>query len=149
MKTNKMSRAEAMRYAKIERLTELLCKKDCGLDAASEGLCTPFKVGSGITVDGSSLTVGKKTYDAMELKRVTINTEGSLSVYDRSGKKLCGWRNLNLSLENIELFCMWVRKNGIPAEAVSGMGERTLLLAFSVVTAIIIALIKILKYFYG
>lgn len=44
---------------------------------------------------------------------------------------------------------MWVRKNGIPAEAVSGMGERTLLLAFSVVTAIIIALIKILKYFYG
>lgn len=149
MKTNKMSRAEAMRYAKIKRLTELLCKKDSALDVASEGLCAPFKVGSGIAVDGSSLTVGKKTYDAMELKRVTINTEGSLSVYDRSGKKLCGWRNLNLSLENIELFCMWVRKNGIPAEAVSGKGERTILIAFSVIIALIAVLMKILKYIYG
>lgn len=149
MKPSKMSQAEEMRYAKIQRLTDLLCKKDELMDAAAKGLCAPFKVGGRITVDGTGITIGKKTYDALELKRITINTEGSLSIYERSGKRLCGRLTLNLSSKNIELFCMWVRKNGIPAEAVSGKGERTILIAFSVIIALIAVLMKILKYIYG
>lgn len=148
MKQNKISQAEAIRYDKIQRLVDLLNKKDELTDVIAKALNTPFNVGGKIVVDNDSITIGNKTYEALDIKRVTINTEGSISIFDRYGKKICGWSRLNLSCKNIELFCLWVRKNGIPAEVVSGRHERVLLVVISVLVTTIIALIKILKYFH-
>lgn len=146
MKQNKISNAEAIRYVKIQRLTDLLSKKDRLTDTLAEGLSTPFEVGRGITAHSDSITIGRKTYSSSEIKRVTINTEGSMSIFNRSNKKLCGWGRLNLSSKNIELFCIWVRKNGIPADVVSGSPERTLLVVFSVLVTFTAVLVKILRF---
>lgn len=149
MRASKMKQAENMRYAKIERLTDLLCRKDHTVfdDIIGDDIDKPFKVGKRITVEGERIVIKNKAYDCLDLKRVTINTEGSFSVYDRSGKKMCGWAELNSSVENIELFCIWIRKHGIPADVVSGKGERTVQwVIFSVVLAVIV-LIRVLRLF--
>lgn len=126
MRTNKMAQAEGMRYAKIQRLIDLLCPKEKHiLDALIENeLSDPFNVGKRIKVDGKNLRIKKKDYNSAELQKVTINTEGSMAIYGCNGRKLCGSIDLNLSTQNVELFCLWVRKNNVPAEVVSGTGER-------------------------
>ena len=147
MKADKMSQAQKMRYNKIERLTGLLCGDNAlPLDySAMDSLDKPFKVGKRITVEGQNIKIKKRIYCTFDVKRVTINTEGSLSIYGRNEKKLCGWFVLNLSTENIELFCLWVRKNGIPSEMVSGRAEKAFQLGFLTMVIIIVVLIKILR----
>lgn len=146
MKIDKMSQAKKMRYNKIELLTNLLCKENAILLDYSpmDSLDKPFNVGRRITVEGQNIIINKKTYSALEIKKVTISTEGSFSIYDRSGKKLCGWSVLNLSTKNVGLFCLWVRKNGIPAETVSGRAEKAFQLGFCAAVTIVVILIKIL-----
>lgn len=147
MKANKMSQAEKKRYSKIERLTNLLCGENVlPLDYSGMGsLDKSFNVGKRINVEGQNIRINKKTYCALDIKKVTINTEGSLAVYDRSGKKLCGWSVLNLSTHNIELFCLWVRKNGIPSEIVSGKAEKAFQMSFLAVVVLVVVLIKLLR----
>lgn len=147
MKTNKISQAEKMRYSRIERLTNLLCTENfLPLDhSAMNSLDKPFNVGKRITIEGQNISINKKTYCALDIKKVTINTEGSLAVYDRGGKKLCGWPVLNLSTQNIELFCLWARKNGIPAEIISGKAEKAFQMSFLAVVALVVILIKLLR----
>lgn len=151
MNVNKMAQAEDRRYAKIERLIELLCPKEKTVleDAAGYEFNKPFKVGKRITVEGSSIIIKNKAYDSLELKKITINTEGSLSIYDRSGRKLCGWVDLNLSTKNIELFCIWARMNNVPAEVVSGKGEKILQLSILVTVILALVLFKILRILYN
>lgn len=149
MSATKMKQAENMRYAKIERLTDLLCRKDHTVfdDIIGDEIDKPFKVGKRIAVEGERIAIKNKAYDCFDLKRVTINSEGSFSVYDRSGRKLCGWAELNLSVENIELFCIWVRKHGIPADVVSGKGERTVQWVVFSVALVLIVFIGVLRLF--
>lgn len=149
MNVNKMKQAEDMRYAKIERLIDLLCsKKETVLeDNGGYEFNKQFKVGKRISVEGGNIIIKNKAYDSSELKKITINTEGSLSIYDRSGRKLCGWIDLNLSTKNIELFCIWARRNNVPAEVVSGKGERIFQLSVFVTAILVLVLFKILHSF--
>lgn len=89
-----------------------------------DGLHNSIDVGKRIKIDGRNIRIGKQTYSPAELQKVTINTEGSMAVYDRSGRKLCGSIALNSSTKNVELFCLWVRKYNVPAEVLSGARER-------------------------
>lgn len=145
MRTNRMEQAEAMRYGKIQRLMDLLCPKpetvsaDLLDDLTENGLCTPFHVGKQITVEDSNIIIKKIAYHPSELQKVTMNTEGSMCIYDSEGKRLCDWRNLNVSMDNVELFCLWVRKQNISAEIVSGKRER--IFQWSVFTVGILAII--------
>ena len=135
------------RYSKIERLTDLLCKENfLPLDhSAMNSLDKSFNVGKRIAVEGQNIIINKKTYCALDIKKITINTEGSLAVYDRYGKKLCGCFALNLSTKNIELFCLWARKNNIPAETVSGKAERAFQLLFAIVVFAAVMIFKFLR----
>lgn len=143
----KMSDAEKTRYNKIYRLTSLLCSHDNdALNTVIEKTeLKPFKVGRRITVDGENIYIKNKLYCSYQLQKITINTEGSLCIYDRYGKKLCNWMELNLSSANIELFCIWARKCGVPAEEVSGKIERVFQLFVLTLTILVILLVKILK----
>lgn len=147
MTTGRMDQAIKWRYAKIKRMTDFLCSEDkTVLDSVP--LPKSFNVGKWMRIDGQNIIIKNKTYDCFEIKKVTINTEGSFSIYDRSGKRLCWWLELNLSVENIELFCIWARKNGIPAEVVSGKGERTAQWAFFGVVLAMVILIKVLQHLF-
>lgn len=148
MRISKTANAENIRYAKIKRLTDLLCSEEKGLiDAIAENQATaPFKVGKRITVDGDSITIKGKAYSANQLNKVTVSKEGSMGIYDRYGKKLCGWIALNSACHNIELFCLWIRKYNVPAEVLSGKAERIFRIAFLILTVLAIILSKILKY---
>lgn len=146
MRVVKMLQAENVRYDKIERLSNLLCKDNyLPLDySAMDSLDKPFSVGKKITVEGENIVINKKTYSSSDIKTVTINTEGSLAIYDRRDKKLCGWSALNLSTKNIELFCLWARKHNIPAKTVSGNSERAFQLFFLVLVILTIIIVKII-----
>ena len=135
------------RYSKIERLKNLLCTENfLPLDhAALDSLDKPFNVGKRISVEGQNISINKRPYYALEIKKITINTEGSLAVYDRYGKKLCGCFALNLSTKNIELFCLWARKNNIPAEIVSGRAEWAFQLLFAIVVFAAVMILKFLR----
>lgn len=124
----KIAQAEEARYAKIQRLANLLCNQGQeSLDNFMENaLQESFSVGMKIKVDGGKITIRNKEYSSAELQKVTINTEGTLSVYNRDGRKLCGSIWLNSSTKNIELFCVWVRKYRIHAEVVAAKGEKAL-----------------------
>lgn len=151
MKASNMAQAESMRYAKIQRLIDMLCKeyKSVSEDVIGNEVNNPFNVGKRITVEGNKIIIRSKTYYASELLKVTVNTEGSLAIYDRSGRKLCGWAALNLTAKNIERFCIWVRRNGVPAEVVSGRGEKTLQWVILTVAILVSIIIKILHFFYN
>lgn len=126
MIADKMSQAESVRYAKIQRLIGLLCGEDKTIldGIISKGFTEPFDVGRKITIDGETIWIKNKSYTSSELQKIIINTEGSLAVYDSSGRKICGWLLLNVSVKNIELFCVWARKYHVQAETVSGKHER-------------------------
>lgn len=145
MRADKMAQAEAMRYAKIQRLIHLLCQKDEGIlhNIAGNSFNKPIKVGRKIIIDGQKITIKNKTYDYYDLQKITINTEGSMAIYDRSGRKLCNWINLNLSVKNIELFCLWAGKYKVPAEVLSGKGERIIQWLIFTVAVLVIVVIRI------
>lgn len=147
MLTDKMALAESARYAKIQRLINLLCQKDKNILTilSEDSFNKPFKVGRKITVDGQKITVKNKTYDYYDLQKVTINTEGSMAIHDRSGRKLCGWIELNLSVKNIELFCLWARKYNVPAEVLPGKGERIFQWLIVAVSVVICVLFRIFR----
>lgn len=128
MQIEKIAQAEDARYAKIQKLVNLLCPKGQGnLDNfMEEALHEAFSVGMKIKIDGSKITIRNREYSPCELQKVTINTEGTLAVYDSEGRKLCGSVWLNSSTKNIELFCVWVRKYHVPVEVVAGKGEKVL-----------------------
>lgn len=146
-----MEQAEAMRYAKIQRLMDLLCPKqemvfnDILDDFIKKGFCTPFHVGKKITVEESSIMIKNIAYHPSELQKVTMNTEGSMCIYGPEGKKLCDWRNLNVSTNNVELFCLWIRKHNIPTEVVSGKRERIFQWVVFAVGVMVIVLFRILR----
>ncbi len=146
MNADKMLQAENMRYKKIERLANLLCNDNpLPLDySAMDSLDDTFSVGKKITVEGENIIINKKTYSSSDIKSVTISTEGSLAIYDRTDKKLCDWSALNLSTKNIELFCLWARKHNIPAKTVSGNSERGFQLFFLVLVILTIIAVRII-----
>lgn len=86
MIVNKMAKAENMRYAKIQRLIHLLCQEDKTIldDIMEDSVNQSFHVGRKIMVNDRTITVKNKTYMPSESK-VTINTEGSMAIYDHSG----------------------------------------------------------------
>ncbi|MBD5513196.1 MAG: hypothetical protein HDR06_00715 [Lachnospiraceae bacterium] len=146
MKINKIMRAEDMRCAKIQRLIDLLCPKGNNiLEVLAEDGIGPFDVGKRIKVDGKNIRIKNRDYIAAELQKVTINTEGSMAIYDRNGRKLCGSIDLNVSSKNVELFCLWVRKNNVPAEVVSGTRERIFQWCVLVVGVLLVIVYKVLN----
>lgn len=149
MITDKMSQAVNMRYTKIQRLIGLLCGEDNTIldEIVRTGFTRPFNVGRKITVDGERLWIKNKSYMPYELQKITINTEGSLAVYDSSGKKLCGWSLLNVSVKNIELFCVWARKYHVPAETVSGKHERIFQWGVLALTVLLVVVFRLLRIF--
>lgn len=128
MRIEKIVQAEEVRYARIQQLIDLLCyrQKNIPVDLIEEEMQESFAVGMKIKVDGNKIRIRNREYSSVELQKVTINTEGTMAVYDRDGKKLCGSIWLNSSTKNIELFCVWVRKNHVPVDVVSGKGEKVL-----------------------
>lgn len=135
MRIEKIVQAEDERYAKVQKLVNLLCHPEQrDLDEAMESaLPETFPVGMKIKIDGNRITIRKKAYSSAELQKVTINTEGTLTVYNRDGRKLCGSVWLNLSTKNIEMFCVWVRKYRVPVEVVTGKGEKAIQILIVVV----------------
>lgn len=149
MRVNKMPQAEELRYAKIQRVIDLLCGKDKTIldDMLGDGFNKPFNVGRKITVHGKNITIKNKVYNPFELQKVTINTEGTLSIYDQSGRKLCGGIFLNVSTKNIELFSLWVRKYNVPAQVVSGKRERMFQWSIFALALLVVVLLKFLRIF--
>lgn len=148
MRIHKMSQAESMRYAKIQRQIDLLCGKDKTIldEMAKDGMKEPFHVGKKITVNDNTIRIKNKTYAPSELK-VTINTEGSMAIYDYSGKKLCGSISLNVSTKNVELFSLWARRHNVPAEVVSGKRERIFQWVVFAVAFLVIILVRFLRIY--
>lgn len=146
----KIVQAEDMRYARIQRLMDLLCHQEKNdLDNFMEdALHESFRVGMKITVDGNKIRVRNREYSSVELQKVTINTEGTMAIYNRDGRKLCGSIWLNSSTKNIDLFCVWVRKYHVTAEVVSGKGEKVLqmlILVFAVAALFFYKLLMVLN----
>ena len=147
MRIGKIVQAEEMRYARIQRLIDLLCHKQKNIlaDFVEEELQESFPVGMKIKVDGNKVRIRNREYSSVELQKVTINTEGTMAIYDRDGRKLCGSIWLNSSTKNIELFCVWVRKYHVPAEVVSGKGEKALQMIILVIAVAALFLYKLLR----
>lgn len=144
--------AESARYSKIQNVINILNNDVDGTtlsivfnDLIASADLQPFCVGKAISIDGQTINIGKKSYPAYEIQKVTINTEGSMAVYDRFGKKICGCLRLNVSLKNIELFCVWVRKYHIPAEIRSGKAERFFQYALLGITVLLCLLYKLTR----
>lgn len=140
--------AENLRYQKIQNLINLLQGNEAEIVSVyGNDPDLHFKLGRKITIDGENIKIRRKSFLSYEIKKVTINTEGSMAIYDHCGKKLCGSLSLNASLNNIELFCVWVHKNNIDAEVVSGKGERFfqyMILSFVVIVGVLLRIVKIL-----
>lgn len=142
-----LSEAETVRYSKIQNVINLLSGNEGSgqtVPILQDILPSSFEMGGRISVDGEMLRVGKRTYHVRRIGRVMINTEGSMAVYDSCGKKICGTLQLNVGTKNIELFCIWVRKFHVPAEVVSGKGERFLQYAFLFLTVAVVVILKVL-----
>lgn len=142
----KIVQAEGVRYARIQRLMDLLCHKQINIpvDFIEEEMQESFPVGMKIKVDDNKIRIRNREYSSAELLKVTINTEGSMAVYSRDGRKLCGSIWLNLSTKNIELFCVWVRKYHVPVEVVSGKAEKILQMLILVIAVAAFFLHKLL-----
>lgn len=148
MNAKRMMRAENMRYMKIQRVIGLLCGDGGNVLDDIGGVCGLFNVGGvgGITVDGENIIIIRnRIYAFSELQRITINTEGSMAIYGRGGKKLCGSLCINAAAKNIELFALWVRKHSIPVEVVSGKYERIFQWLILTLCVLIIILVRFLK----
>lgn len=144
-----ISRAETMRYAKIQNVINLLQGKGNSIEIDTvlrNDFPSPFELGRAVAVDGEKIRIGKKVYHFHEIKKVTINTEGSMAIYGEYGKKLCGRFRLNVSSDNIEMFCIWVRKRNIPVEVISGKKERFFQYMILLITVIVLVLLKIMKF---
>lgn len=142
-------KASAVRYKKIQDMIDLLKGEGSSeaIDAIlKNSLIAPFKVGKSIFIDGDTIKIGKKEYYYNDIDKVTVNTEGSMALYDRYGKKLCGSFRLNLSCYNIQLFCIWARLHGIPVEVVSGKKERIFQFLLLAAAFIAIVLYKVLDW---
>lgn len=144
-----IQQAEIMRYAKIQNAINLLQGNGSSIAAEavwSDTSIAPFKVGRFIVIDDETIHIGKKTYNLHDMGKVVINTEGSMSIYNSFRKKICGCLRLNVSLNNIELFCVWIHKNKIPVEIVSGKRERIFQYAVLTITVAAVLLFTLLKY---
>lgn len=142
----KMAEAENMRYAKVQYITGLLTNNDKLNSILLTLPLSPFNVGKSIIIDGENIIIDKNKYNCREIGKVVINTEGSMAIYDVYGKKLCNCLKLNIGMKNIELFCVWVRQNNIPAEVKSGKSEIALqytILAIGILAAVVLKILKI------
>lgn len=139
-----IAEAETLRYDKIQNLINLLQGTDT---IYGNDFPTNFNVGKRIRIDGEQIRIGKKYYSPNEINKVTINTEGSMAIYDCCDIKICGTLSINVSLKNIELFCVWVHKNNISAEVVSGKKERFFQYAILLITVAVLMTLKIMKFF--
>jgi hypothetical protein len=122
----RMEKAQELRYSKINHLIQYLQgTNNAGLidELAEDGELTAFGVGKRIRIDGKIIKIGKREYQVYDIKKVIINTEGSMAIYDKSDRKICGTLWLNVGAKNIELFCVWVRKNSVQVEVKSGKRE--------------------------
>lgn len=135
MRIEKIVQAEDERYARVRQLVNLLCRREQNTPDSfmEDALQEPFPVGMKIKIDGSRITIRNREYTSAELQKVTINTEGTLAVYNREGRKLCGSVWLNSSTKNVDLFCGWVSKYHVPVEVVTGRGEKALQILIMVV----------------
>lgn len=135
MRIEKIVQAEDERYARVRQLANLLCRREQSTPDSfmEDALQEPFPVGMKIKIDGSKITIRNREYTSAELQKVTINTEGTLAVYNREGRKLCGSVWLNSSTKNVDLFCGWVSKYHVPVEVVTGRGEKALQILIMVV----------------
>lgn len=143
-----LSKAEAARYSKIQNIIRLLSgseESDKTLSVLKEILPSSFEMGGRISVDGEMLRVGRRTYHVRQIGKVVINTEGSMAVYDACGKKICGALQLNAGTQNIQSFCIWVRKFHVPAEVASGKTERFLQYAILFLVVAVSIIWKILR----
>jgi hypothetical protein len=142
----RLEKAQGFRYSKINHLIRYLQgTNNAGLidELVKDSELTAFCVGKRIRIDGKIIKIGKREYPVYDIKKVTINTEGSMAIYDKSDRKICGTLWLNVGEKNIELFCVWVRKNSIQVEVKSGKGElvfQYLFLCIVILTIFILSL---------
>ena len=135
-----MQQAEFMRYALIQNVIDIIRN-----NVPKVNIPDSFNVGKRVSVSGNTLNIGRKSFEAYEIGRFTVNTEGSMALYDRYSKKICGTLGLNASLKNIDVFCKWIMINNISAEVVSGKSERIFQHIFLILGIIVIVLIQILR----
>ncbi len=146
MNVKRMEKAQNFRYSKINHLIQYLQGKNNALlidKLAEDSEPTAFCVGKRIRIDGEAIKIGKREYQAYDIKNVTINTEGSMAIYDKSDRKICGTLWLNAGKKNIELFCIWVRKNSVQVEVKSGKGELVFQYLFLGIVILTIFLLKL------
>jgi hypothetical protein len=142
----RMEKAQELRYSKINHLIQYLQGTNTTLlidEPIDDSELTAFCVGKRIRIDGKVIKIGKREYQVYDIKKVTINTEGSMAIYDKSDRKICGTLWLNVGEKNIELFCVWVRKNSVQVEVKSGKGELFLQYLFLGIVILIILLRKL------
>ena len=137
-----MQQAETLRYALIQNILDII--QD---NAAEWNVPHDFNVGKRLSVSGSTLHIGRKSFEAYEIGKFTVNTEGSMALYDRYGKNICGTLGLNVSLKNIDIFCKWIKINNISAEVIPGKAERIFQYIFMIVGIAVIVFIKVLRNF--
>lgn len=149
MRADAMERAENKRRAKVQRLINILCLRDKGIldDIIACGFNENFDVGRNITVRGENIIIRNRNFRYSELQRIVINTEGSMAIYAQNGRRLCGMMDINLSVKNIELFCVWARKYNIFAEAVSGKNEKIFQWLIFAAAVSVSLWIKLIRYF--
>jgi hypothetical protein len=134
-------KAQEFRYSKINHLIQYL--QGTNNELVEDNELTAFCVGKRIRIDGKIIKVGKREYQVYDIKKVTINAEGSLAIYDKSDRKICGTLWLNVGVKNIELFCSWVRKNSVQVEVKPGKGELFFQYLFLGIVILIILLRKV------
>jgi hypothetical protein len=141
-----MEKAQDSRYSKINHLIQYLQGTNNALlidKLAEDSELTNFCVGKSIRIDGEIIRIRKREHQIYDIKKVTINTEGSMAIYDKNGRKICGTLWLNVGKKNIEFFCVWVRKNFVQVEVRSGKGELFFQYLFFCIVILIILLLKL------
>jgi len=144
----RMSDAENARYGKINNLIGILKGErdgDIFSGLFENAFKSPINVGRKITIDGDELIIGNRKYSVRDLQKVTINKEGSMKLYERGGKKLCGTLSLNLASDNIELLCCWLRLHKVEAEIKSGISEKAFQWTVAAIAVITIILLQVIN----
>ena len=122
------------KYAVIKQcITMLEGKGDAALvdSMIGDGSLQPFSVGRKIKVDKDGITIGRRRMDIRDIGRMRISEEGSMALYDRYGKKICGTFTVNYMMENIELLCWCLHHYGVEAEITSGKLDPRMILITS------------------